>query len=159
PKRGEQDEEIDAFIRDRINQYLQKNNFKYDIIDAVLASSQQDPIQILAAAKVLQLHHDDEKFKPVIESLIRINNILKKAKYKGKDPVNPDLFTNTSESDLDAGIKNLQDVINLNELYDGFVDLQPVVNLYFETNMIMDKNEALRNNRLAQLNAVARLAS
>ncbi|MCO6535436.1 glycine--tRNA ligase subunit beta [Lactobacillus sp.] len=158
PKTAEQDEEIAAFIRDRIKQYLQKNNFKYDIIDAVLASSQQDPIQILAAANVLQLHHDDDKFKPVVESLIRIKNILKKAKYKGKNAVNPDLFANESEQELYAGVYALKDISNLTDLYDGFVKLQPVIDRYFETNMILDKNEEIKNNRLNQLSAVAELA-
>lgn len=158
PKTAEQDEEIAAFIRDRIKQYLQKNNFKYDIIDAVLASSQQDPIQILAAANVLQLHHDDDKFKPVVESLIRIKNILKKAKYKGKNAVNPDLFANESEQELYAGVNALKDITNLTDLYDGFVKLQPVIDRYFETNMILDKNEEIKNNRLNQLSAVAELA-
>lgn len=158
PKTAEQDEEIAAFIRDRIKQYLQRNNFKYDIIDAVLASSQQDPIQILAAANVLQLHHDDDKFKPVVESLIRIKNILKKAKYKGKNAVNPDLFANESEQELYAGVNALKDISNLTDLYDGFVKLQPVIDRYFETNMILDKNEEIKNNRLNQLSAVAELA-
>lgn len=158
PKTAEQDEEIAAFIRDRIKQYLQRNNFKYDIIDAVLASSQQDPIQILAAANVLQLHHDDDKFKPVVESLIRIKNILKKAKYKGKNAVNPDLFANESEQELYAGVNALKDISNLTDLYDGFVKLQPVIDRYFETNMILDKNEDIKNNRLNQLSAVAELA-
>lgn len=158
PKTAEQDEEIAAFIRDRIKQYLQKNNFKYDIIDAVLASSQQDPIQILAAANVLQLHHDDDKFKPVVESLIRIKNILKKAKYKGKNVVNPDLFANESEQELYAGVNALKDISNLTDLYDGFVKLQPVIDRYFVTNMILDKNEEIKNNRLNQLSAVAELA-
>lgn len=158
PKTAEQDEEIAAFIRDRIKQYLQRNNFKYDIIDAVLASSQQDPIQILAAANVLQLHHDDDKFKPVVESLIRIKNILKKAKYKGKNVVNPDLFANESEQELYAGVNALKDISNLTDLYDGFVKLQPVIDRYFDTNMILDKNEEIKNNRLNQLSAVAELA-
>lgn len=158
PKTAEQDEEIAVFIRDRIKQYLQRNNFKYDIIDAVLASSQQDPIQILAAANVLQLHHDDDKFKPVVESLIRIKNILKKAKYKGKNAVNPDLFANESEQELYAGVNALKDISNLTDLYDGFVKLQPVIDRYFETNMILDKNEEIKNNRLNQLSAVAELA-
>lgn len=158
PKTPEQDEEIAAFIRDRIKQYLQKNNFKYDIIDAVLASSQQDPIQILAAANVLQLHHDDAKFKPVVESLIRIKNILKKAKYTGKNAVNPDLFANESEQELYAGVNALKELSNLTDLYDGFVKLQPVIDRYFETNMILDKNEEIKNNRLKQLSAVAELA-
>ena len=158
PKKAEQEEEISLFIRDRIKQYLQKNNYKYDIIDAVLASSQQDPIQILAAAKVLQLHHDDDKFKPVVESLIRINNILKKAKYKGKDIVNKDLFDNDTETQLAEGVNDLSKIDKLADLYDGFVKLQPVIDLYFETNMIMAKDEAVKNNRLAQLSDVAQLS-
>ena len=158
PKKAEQEEEISSFIRDRIKQYLQKNNYKYDIIDAVLASSQQDPIQILAAAKVLQLHHDDDKFKPVVESLIRINNILQKAKYKGQNIVKTELFENDTETELADGVKKLSKVDNLAELYDSFVKLQPVIDVYFDTNMIMDKNEAIKNNRLAQLNEVAQLA-
>ena len=159
PKTAEQEEQISSFIRDRINQYLQKNNYKYDIIDAVLASSQQDPIQILAAAKVLQLHHDDDKFKPVVESLTRINNILKKAKYKGQNEVKSDLFDNETETELANGVKKLSKVNDLAALYDGFVKLQPVIDLYFDTNMIMAKDEAVKNNRLAQLHSVAQLAN
>lgn len=158
PKAGEEDEEIALFIRDRIKQYLQKNNFKYDIIDAVLASSQQDPSQILAAANVLQLHHDDEEFKPVVESLTRIDNILKKAKFNGQVEVNEDLFDDNSEKELFAGVQNLQEIEDLADLYQGFVQLQPVIDQYFETNMIMAKDENVKNNRLAQLSKVSEMA-
>ena len=158
PKAGEEDEEIALFIRDRIKQYLQKNNFKYDIIDAVLASSQQDPSQILAAANVLQLHHDDEEFKPVVESSTRIDNILKKAKFNGQVEVNEELFDDNSEKELFAGVQNLQEIEDLADLYQGFVQLQPVINQYFETNMIMAKDENVKNNRLAQLSQVSEMA-
>lgn len=158
PKAGEEDEEIALFIRDRIKQYLQKNNFKYDIIDAVLASSQQDPSQILAAANVLQLHHDDEEFKPVVESLTRIDNILKKAKFNGQVEVNEELFDDNSEKELFAGVQNLQEIEDLADLYQGFVQLQPVIDQYFETNMIMAKDENVKNNRLAQLSKVSEMA-
>ena len=158
PKAGEEDEEIALFIRDRIKQYLQKNNFKYDIIDAVLASSQQDPSQILAAANVLQLHHDDEEFKPVVESLSRIDNILKKAKFNGQVEVNEELFDDNSEKELFAGVQNLQEIEELADLYQGFVQLQPVIDQYFETNMIMAKDENVKNNRLAQLSKVSEMA-
>ena len=158
PKEGEEDEQIALFIRDRNKQYLQKNNFKYDIIDAVLASSQQDPSRILAAADVLQLHHDDDEFKPVVESLTRIDNILKKAKYTGKADVDENLFDDNSENELYAGVQNLQEVEDLADLYAGFVQLQPVIDQYFETNMIMAKDEAVKNNRLAQLKQVSVLA-
>ncbi len=156
--KSDADQEIADFIRDRVKQYLQKNKFKYDIIDAVLASSQQDPSQILAAANVLQLHHDDEEFKPVVESLTRIDNILKKAKFKGNVEVDESLFEDNSEKELYVGVQNLQEIESLADLYQGFVQLQPVIDQYFDVNMIMDKNEKVKNNRLAQLYAVNELA-
>ena len=156
--KSDADQEIADFIRDRVKQYLQKNKFKYEIIDAVLASSQQDPSQILAAANVLQLHHDDEEFKPVVESLTRIDNILKKAKFKGNVEVDESLFEDNSEKELYVGVQNLQEIESLADLYQGFVQLQPVIDQYFDVNMIMDKNEKVKNNRLAQLYAVSELA-
>ncbi len=156
--KSDADQEIADFIRDRVKQYLQKNKFKYDIIDAVLASSQQDPSQILAAANVLQLHHDNEEFKPVVESLTRIDNILKKAKFKGNVEVDESLFEDNSEKELYVGVQNLQEIESLADLYQGFVQLQPVIDQYFDVNMIMDKNEKVKNNRLAQLYAVNELA-
>lgn len=159
PKTNEEDEQIALFIRDRIKQYLQKNNFKYDVIDAVLASSQQDQSEILSAAKVLGLHHDDAEFKPVVESLTRIDNILKKAKFNNKQAeVDENLFEDASENELFAGIQNLQEIQNLADLYQGFVQLQPVIDRYFDTNMIMAKDEKVKNNRLAQLSQVSVLA-
>ena len=159
PKAGEEDEQIALFIRDRIKQYLQKNNFKYDVIDAVLASSQQDPSQILAAAKVLGLHHDDAEFKPVVESLTRIDNILKKAKFAGhQNKVDESLFEDNSENELYAGVESLQKTEDLADLYEGFVQLQPVIDRYFDTNMIMAKDEKVKNNRLTQLNNISVLA-
>ena len=159
PKAGEEDEQIALFIRDRIKQYLQKNKFKYDIIDAVHATSQQDTSQILAAAKVLGLHHDDAEFKPVVESLTRIDNILKKAKFAGhQNKVDESLFEDNSENELYAGVESLQKTEDLADLYEGFVQLQPVIDRYFDTNMIMAKDEKVKDNRLTQLNNISVLA-
>ena len=160
PKDRDAENEIADFIRDRVKQYLQVSDYKYDVIDAVLASSQQDPIQMLAAAKTLQTHHDDEDFKPVVESLTRITNILKKAKFQANNEVNNELFDSQSEAELFAGVNELQNQEDLaiSDLYKGFVELQPVIDNYFESNMILDKDENIKNNRLAQLAQVNALA-
>lgn len=160
PKDRNSENEIADFIRDRVKQYLQVNDYKYDVIDAVLASSQQDPIQILAAAKTLQTHHDDSGFKPVVESLTRITNILKKAKFKSAAEIDSELFDSQSEAELFAGVNELaeQEDLAINDLYKGFVELQPVIDNYFETNMILAKDEKVKNNRLAQLAQVNALA-
>ena len=39
------------------------------------------------------------------------------------------------------------------------MSLTPIISEYFDENMIMDKNEDIRNNRLAQLSVLARQAS
>lgn len=158
PQGAEEDKQLADFIRDRIKQFLQKNNYQYDVIDAVLASSEQDPSQILAAAKVLQQHHDDEAFKPVVESLTRIANILKKAKFSQASPVDPSLFEDRSEQDLYNGVEALANVKDHAELYEAFVALQGVIDRYFDVNMIMAKDEAVKSNRLSQLAAVNDLA-
>lgn len=158
PKKGEEDEQIALFIRDRIKQYLQKNDFKYDVIDAVLASSQQDPSQILSAANVLQLHHDDVEFKSVVESLTRIDNILDKAKFKENISVDESLFEDSSENELYSAVKEIEDIKDLSDLYNDFVQIQPVIDKYFETNMIMADDEKVKNNRLAQVRTISKLA-
>ena len=119
-----------------------------------MASSEQDPSEILAAAKVLQAHHDDAAFKPVVESLTRINNILSKAKFTEAAPVDPSLFEDRSEEDLYNGVEALKSVRDHNDLYEAFVGLQPVIDRYFDVNMIMAKDEAVKKNRLSQLAAV-----
>ncbi|MBP2057058.1 glycyl-tRNA synthetase beta chain [Lactobacillus colini] len=161
PKNEESENEISDFIRDRIKQYLQVNDYKYDVIDGVLASSQQDPIEVLAAAKTLQSHHDDDAFKPVVESLTRISNILKKAKFKAIPEINEELLDSASERELYTAVAQLQkqEELTIANLYKGFVELQPVIDNYFENNMIMDKNESVKNNRLAQLAQINQLAT
>lgn len=158
PRGREEESELAAFIRDRVKQFLQKNGYQYDVIDAVLASSEEDPSEILAAAKVLATHHDDEAFKPVVESLTRIENILKKAKFDQASAVDESLFEDRSENDLYNGVESLQGAKSHADLYEGFVALQPVIDRYFDVNMIMAKDERVKNNRLSQLAAVNDLA-
>lgn len=158
PKGSDEFEQLASFIRDRVKQFLQKNSYKYDVIDAVLASSEQDPSKMLSAAKVLQQHHDDDAFKPVVESLTRIENILAKAKFTKASEIDSSLFEDRSEEELYNGVKSLQDVTDHGDLYEGFVALQPIIDRYFDTNMIMAKDEAVKNNRLSQLSEVNELA-
>ncbi len=159
PKTEAADQAIEDFIRDRIKQYMQKNKVRYDIISAVLASSQQDPRQILVAADVLSAHHDDAAFRPVVESLTRINNILQKAKFNANGPVAANLFTGETEPVLAADTAKLATSTSLPALYDGFVALQPVIDAYFNENMILADDPAVQTNRLRQLQQISDLAS
>jgi glycyl-tRNA synthetase beta chain len=160
PKGDKAIQQIASFIRDRVKQYLQAHDYQYDVIDAVLASSQQDPIQMLAAAKTLQTHHDSADFKPVVESLTRISSILAKGQKQAAANVDESLFDDETENELYLATQKLAALANsdMNGLYAGFVQLQPVIDAYFNTNMIMAKDQKVRANRLAQLTLINHLA-
>lgn len=151
--------EISDFIINRVKQLLQVKKYLYDVIDTVLASNQQNVANILSIADILQENHDDSKFKKVVESLTRIANILKKADFSEAEQINPDLFENNSEKALYDKINLLLDKsLDVKTLYSEFVQLQPVIDEYFDSNMILDKNEAVKINRLSQLKLIDKLA-
>lgn len=151
--------EISDFIINRVKQLLQVKKYSYDVIDTVLASNQQNVANILSIADILQENHDDSKFKKVVESLTRIANILKKADFSEAGQINPDLFENNSEKALYDKINLLLDKsLDVKTLYSEFVQLQPVIDEYFDSNMILDKNEAVKINRLSQLKLIDKLA-
>lgn len=151
--------EISDFIINRVKQLLQVKKYSYDVIDTVLASNQQNVANILSIADILQENHDDSKFKKVVESLTRIANILKKADFSEAGQINPDLFENNSEKALYNKINLLLDKsLDVKTLYSEFVQLQPVIDEYFDSNMILDKNEAVKINRLSQLKLIDKLA-
>ncbi|MCT7839445.1 MAG: glycine--tRNA ligase subunit beta [Lactobacillus iners] len=151
--------EISDFIINRVKQLLQVKKYSYDVIDTVLASNQQNVANILSIADILQENHDDSKFKKVVESLTRIANILKKADFSEAEQINPYLFENNSEKALYDKINLLLDKsLDVKTLYSEFVQLQPVIDEYFDSNMILDKNEAVKINRLSQLKLIDKLA-
>lgn len=151
--------EISDFIINRVKQLLQVKKYSYDVIDTVLASNQQNVANILSIVDILQENHDDSKFKKVVESLTRIANILKKADFSEAEQINPDLFENNSEKALYDKINLLLDKsLDVKTLYSEFVQLQPVIDEYFDSNMILDKNEAVKINRLSQLKLIDKLA-
>lgn len=151
--------EISDFIINRVKQLLQVKKYSYDVIDTVLAFNQQNVANILSIADILQENHDDSKFKKVVESLTRVANILKKADFSEAGQINPDLFENNSEKALYDKINLLLDKsLDVKTLYSEFVQLQPVIDEYFDSNMILDKNEAVKINRLSQLKLIDKLA-
>lgn len=160
PEKIEDQITITDFIRDRIKQFLQANDFSYDVLDAVLASTEQNPSKIYANAKVLMNHHDDAEFKPVVEALTRINNILQKATIDPLSKINPELFENDSEKDLFRATEAFTSKTEFEseQLFEELIDLRPLIDRYFDQNMIMAKDEAVKTNRLTQLNLINHLS-
>lgn len=145
-------QDVIDFMIDRVRQLLKQNKIRTDIIDAVAGGSNVDAIEMINVAQVLQNHVNDDDFKVVMEALGRIVNLSKKAKFGYSDDLSVDdsLFENPSESQLNqqvAAIKN----DNAEDLFKQLAALRPVIDSYFDENMIMAKDEKVKNNRLTQL--------
>ncbi|AKP66606.1 glycine--tRNA ligase subunit beta [Companilactobacillus ginsenosidimutans] len=147
--------DLNDFLIDRVKQLLNTTSVRNDIVDAVTSGSNIDPISMINTAKVLQKHVADVDFKSIMEALGRVVNLAAKAdfKYSADLKMADSLFENPSEKELD---KQVQAIYNsqskdATNLYDQLASLKEVINSYFEENMIMDKNEDIKKNRLTQL--------
>ena len=152
-------EQVHAFFLDRLKQFFNTQDLRYDVIDAVVDTKSDDIANVLAAAETLDAHKDDDGFKEDVEALTRVLRIAKKADFKdGVPAVDPAKFQNPSETELFDLVASLNKKWDTQTLAQNFADLRamaPAITNYFEENMIMDKDESIRSNRLALLQQLA----
>lgn len=159
------EKELDGFIIDRIRQFLNTKAVRSDIIDAVTDGRIFDPVSMIKTAQVLQNHVADPDFKVVVEALSRVVNLAQKADFKYSDNLKMDetLFENPSEKALNDAVEDIyqKQSDDAEKLFTQLATLKDPINAYFEENMIMDKDDKIKNNRLTQLvitnNLIAKL--
>lgn len=150
--------EVIDFIKGRLRQFLSTKNIRHDVMDAVIHGEQKDLTKLFAAAEMLQAHLEDQDFKPSIEALTRVINLAKKAE---KAEINEALFENESEKALYAAVSELEEKFShqtMEENYVSLTALRPLIEQYFDETMVMVEDEAVRNNRLAQLRKITKMA-
>ncbi|KAA9301856.1 MULTISPECIES: glycine--tRNA ligase subunit beta [Aerococcus] len=146
-------DQVYAFMLERLKNVLESEGYTRDISQAVLGSSCQDINQKLAAAKVLADHHSDEDFKSIIESWNRILNLKGKMEEFDIDQVSlsADLLETPSEEALYQAVDSLHLGDTPADYYQALAELAPLIEQFFEDNMVFTDDEAVRNNRLVLL--------
>lgn len=152
---------VRTFFLDRLKQFFSGRRLRHDIIDAVTDTENDDIETVFEAAAAIDEHKEDADFKDAVEALTRVLRISKKDHQDLAAQVDPSLFENPSEKKLYTAVNEVAAGAANRTVAENFAELRqlaPVITEYFDENMIMDKNEAVRNNRLAQLAIIARLA-
>ena len=152
---------VRTFFLDRLKQFFSGRRLRHDIIDAVTDTENDDIETVFEAAAAIDEHKEDTDFKDAVEALTRVLRISKKGHLGLAAQVDPSLFENPSEKKLYTAVNEVAAGAANRTVAENFAELRqlaPVITEYFDENMIMDKNEAVRNNRLAQLAIIARLA-
>ena len=149
--------QIIEFIRLRFRNLLLDQKIRYDVIDAVLAEERNNDLyDLYLRAQALNEYVAGDKAADMIQAATRVNNLSSKAEVEV--PINDGLFTEQAEKDLYAVVKKLDtEMIPLTVRcdYKGALnilsELNAPVNKFFDDVMVMDKDEAIKNNRLSLL--------
>lgn len=155
-KQAVHDEVIEFFIT-RTRVMLRDSGKRIDAIDAVLAAGVQEPVELINRVEALETArtNEPETFENLATAYARANNL--------RDPklgseVDESLLTevehalSTAVVQAETRVSMALDNDNYAEALNELASLRKPIDLFFERVMIMDEDQALRENRLKLLN-------
>ena len=147
------------FIRQRLNAQLRERGYDAELVNLGITAAGNVPYQALKLIETLNRVKSEEWFTGLAASALRVKNILAKNATSATE-VSPDesLMTEEAEKSLYAEVMRIADSVRMSvNAYDWeglakiLAELSPVVGKFFDDVMVMDKDERVRNNRLALL--------
>ena len=152
------------FVRQRLLGQLKEKGFDHSLAVLGISVIGDVPYQALKLIETLNNVKNNEWFTNLINSAVRVKNILQKSSGGTEKSINESLFTTEAEKNLFAEVSRLDDPVNKAlEVYDWeeltkmLSELSPVISKFFDEVMVMDKDENIRNNRLALLSQCNKL--
>lgn len=153
-------DEVADFFAQRAKNMLLDKGVRYDVVDAVLAAPGLDDLaDIFVRADALAAYLETDKAADSIQAFTRVENISKNNVVEA--PVDAALFQDAAEKTLSEAVEKVAaataplaadrkyaDLLAAND------ELAAPVNAFFDVVMVMDKDEKVKNNRLALLNQV-----
>lgn len=153
--------DIQDFFRLRLKNILSDKNVRYDLIDAAVDVGIDDLYDTYLRATALLAIIGDSSIEKSIQAFVRSGNL---AKHATQALVLPELFVVEAEQDLyQTYLLTKQSVEMLIAVQDypkaiiALCELAEPIDRFFNAVMVMDKDEAVRNNRLALLKQLIQL--
>jgi glycyl-tRNA synthetase beta chain len=157
-------EETAAFVRERLQVLLLDEDLPFPSVEAAMAAPAADLPALAARARVFAAMAGREVFEDAVTAYNRCSALAAKDPAAGLRSIDPALFTDDAERELFAAFEAargpLLDALQHLELESAVAaaaGLRPPVDAYFDAVLVMDKDDAVRANRLAQLAAVTGL--
>lgn len=156
-KRSKLLSDILSFMKLRLKTVLSDAGIRYDVIDAVIDDT-DDVYAVYQKALAVADKLNAQDLTGVIQAFVRVSNIAKENILT----VDPALFSCQEETLLyNNYLDVLNDVNNLKNNYCAVIDklaaLAAPIDSFFDKVMVMDKDEKIRNNRLALLKNIDNL--
>jgi glycyl-tRNA synthetase beta chain len=153
-----------AFVRERLQVLLLDEGQPFPSVEAALAAPAGDLPALAARARAFAAMAGRDFFEDAVTAYNRCAALAAKDAEAGSRNVDPALFSYDAERGLAAAVEAargpLLEALSHLELESAVKEaagLRPAVDRYFEDVLVMDPDEAVRANRLAQLAAVTAL--
>lgn len=149
PVNAECQADVEEFFIQRLVIYL-SDKYSKDVLEACLNNN---PLKNITdyLNRVEAVSKFDNQM--TIENANRIARILKDNSF---DVINEALFSTDEERKLFEAVSNVKDVDNYEEYLNQLVGLNSKIDAFFEKVLVMDKDEAVKNNRIALLSVLRR---
>lgn len=147
-------EQIMTFCEQRLDPLLQSAGYPYDAVAAVTAFVRTEPVAtIRSRVEALVELKKDAEYEIFLQLMKRVNNIAPK---EAVPPVSADRFVQDEEKALWTAFSGVRDAIVQSVDRARYTDamaavktLAAPINAFFDKVLVMDKDEAVKQNRLA----------
>lgn len=154
---------LSSFLDDRIRFVLGARGFTYDEIEAALAVGKDSLPDLARRVEALHQVREGKDFLSLVLSAKRIANILKDATPESLDST---ALVEPGEKELHRALEGLEVEVekaaaagNYTLALERTAELAPVLDRFFVEVMVMAEDLGLRRNRLALLQATAKVAN
>jgi glycyl-tRNA synthetase len=148
------------FIAGRLS-VLFKENYRYDVVDAVLAAQSANPASAARAVKQLQAWVEREDWNETLQAYARCVRIIRSAEVGSEklSVISETLMVEMEEKELYSAF---QKTVNrppstVDDFLNSIIKLISSINAFFDHVMVMAEDEAVRGNRLALVGQIANL--
>ncbi len=137
--------DIEEFFTQRLIIFL-ANDYKKEVLEACSAKNPcVDLVDYLARVKAVSTLNDSK----LVENANRVLRILKE---EVNNNVDENLFAIEAEKDLYNAVKKVEFTGDYSKYLLDLININPTVTKFFDDVLVMDKDEKIKNNRLALLN-------
>ncbi len=152
------------YCLDRLSAYYHDQNIEVDVIQSVLAIKPTNPVDLNKRVHAVNAFMALPAAKSLAAANKRSGNILKKIKGELPSSINEKLLSDDAEKIFFATLNNLSDKVQQSikaseyeQALNQLAELREPVDAFFDNVMVMDDDEAVRNNRIALLNNLRNL--
>ena len=151
------------FVVERLRGLLREEDFRYDVVEAVLAMRGDDPFRARRAVEALSGWVARDDWGRILDNYSRCVRITRD--FEERFPLDPARFVEAAEEELYASYRKTRSRVTpestVDEFLTAFVPMVDVIDRFFAREsgvLVMAEDREVRENRLALLQHVAALA-